>query len=57
MTTRANKDRIRSAKGERRKALWFAMLAEVRKWREEGKPGDLIVGEIEQKFFSEGDAQ
>lgn len=52
MTDRATIDRIKSARGKRRKEIEQALRRACLDWRC-GMPGDLLLGELEQRFFPE----
>jgi hypothetical protein len=53
MTDRATIDRIKSAKGKRRKEIENALRKACLDWLR-GAPGDLLIGELEQRFFADG---
>lgn len=55
MTDRAAIDRIKSARGKRRKEIEQALRRACLDWRQ-GVPGDLLLGELEQRFFADGSA-
>ncbi|WP_168223066.1 hypothetical protein [Oceanicola sp. D3] len=53
--SRARADRIRSARGERRRAIELALKEALLAWRA-GRDGNVLLGQLEQQFF-DGEGQ